>query len=587
MSRKSYPNVNAANQYARDVVRGKIVACQFVIQACQRHLDDLMAEKSKSFRYRFDKDLAERAAKFIQLLPHTKGEWAFKRMPITLEPWQLFVICCAFGWVNKGTRLRRFREVYTEIPRKNGKSAISAGVALYCFACDTAIMGALALPVKSAITLESKMADVRKVVDGLDTPDAFKAMTEQVRALSTELPMSADGIAEIVAAGGQAGIARDELMQFATDAVKMGVAFDTTAEESGQMMAQWRTAFNMTQDEVAGLADKINYLGNTGPANAKKISDIVTRIGPLGGVAGVASGEIAAMGATIAGMGVESEIAATGIKNFMLSLTAGNSATKSQKQALRFLRINPKKLAADMQKDARGTMLSVLDAMAKVPKEKQAAVLNALFGKESLGAIAPLLTNLDLLRTNFRRVADSQQYGSSMQKEYASRAATTENQLLLLQNQLDAISSTLGETFLPEVNDGLEAVKPLLEEVRTFVRENPELVKTIAKIGLALLTVGAAAGSLSRIMKVLGGVMNMTPAKGLIALLVGGAYLIIDNWETVGPVIKKVWHVVDETAQAMGGWETVLKAIALFIATKWVADVTKSITAVTREMRTL
>lgn len=73
MSRKSYPNVNAANQYARDVVRGKIVACQFVIQACQRHLDDLMAEKSKSFRYRFDKDLAERAAKFIQLLPHTKG----------------------------------------------------------------------------------------------------------------------------------------------------------------------------------------------------------------------------------------------------------------------------------------------------------------------------------------------------------------------------------------------------------------------------------------------------------------------------------------------------------------------------------
>ncbi|WP_252099300.1 phage tail tape measure protein [Escherichia coli] len=46
-------------------------------------------------------------------------------------------------------------------------------------------------------------------------------MTEQVRDLSTELPMSAEGIAEIVAAGGQAGIARDELMQFATDAVKM------------------------------------------------------------------------------------------------------------------------------------------------------------------------------------------------------------------------------------------------------------------------------------------------------------------------------------------------------------------------------
>ncbi|EPT4502392.1 phage tail tape measure protein, partial [Escherichia coli] len=462
-----------------------------------------------------------------------------------------------------------------------------ASLSLGAAGAGTAVLGALALPVKSAIALESKMADVRKVVDGLDTPEAFKAMTEQVRDLSTELPMSAEGIAEIVAAGGQAGIARDELMQFTDDAVKMGVAFDTTAEESGQMMAQWRTAFKLTQGEVAGLADKINYLGNTGPASAKKISDVVTRIGPLGSVAGVASGEIAAMGATIAGMGVESEIAATGIKNFMLSLTAGDSATKSQKKVLRSLRISPKKLAADMQKDARGAMLHVLDSLAKLPKEKQAAALNELFGKDSSGSIAPLLTNLDLLRTNFNRVADAQQYGGSMQKEYAARAATTENQLLLLQNQINAISSTLGETFLPSINEGIKEMKPFLEEVRTFVRENPEVVKTIAKTGLALLTFGVAIGSLSRMGKILSGVMNMTPAKGLIALLVGGAYLIIDNWETVGPVIKNVWEVIDGTARAMGGWETILKAIAIFMATKWVTDVTKSISIVTKDMRTL
>ncbi|EOJ9551699.1 phage tail tape measure protein, partial [Escherichia coli] len=325
------------------------------------------------------------------------------------------------------------------------------------------------------------------------------------------------------------------------------------------------------------LADKINYLGNTGPASAKKISDVVTRIGPLGSVAGVASGEIAAMGATIAGMGVESEIAATGIKNFMLSLTAGNSATKSQKKALRLLRIDPKKLAADMQKDARGAMLHVLDSLAKVPKEKQAAVLNALFGKESLGAIAPLLTNLDLLRTNFNRVADAQQYGGSMQKEYAARAATTENQLLLLQNQINAISSTLGETFLPSLNEGIKEMKPFLEEVRTFVRENPEVVKTIAKTGAALLTMGVAIGTLTRITKIMGSVMNMTPAKGLITLLVAGAYLIIDNWETVGPVVKKVWQEVDQVVRAMGGWEQAVKTIAtvsaLYIGVKAVAAI--------------
>ncbi|MBW4237743.1 phage tail tape measure protein [Enterobacter roggenkampii] len=439
-------------------------------------------------------------------------------------------------------------------------------LALGAAAAGTAILGALALPVNAAIGFESKMADIRKVVDGLDDKKAFAQMSDDILTLSTQLPMAAEGIAEIVAAGGQAGIARSDLMQFANDAVKMGVAFDTTAEDSGQMMAQWRTAFKLTQDDVVVLADKINYLGNTGPANAKKISDIVTRIGPLGGVAGVASGEIAAMGATIAGMGVESEIASTGIKNFMLSLTAGKSATKSQKEALRALRISPTKLAAEMQKDSKTAILKVLDSLSKVSATDRPQILTQLFGKESIGAIAPLLTNMDLLRTNFNRVADAQEYGGSMQKEYASRAATTENQLVLLKNSVNAISVTLGDTFLPAINEAAKAVMPYLEQLRTFVRANPELVQSAAKFGAALLGVGVSIGVLSRAIKILNSVINLSPAKLAITALAAGAMLIIENWDEVGPVIKAAWVEVDKVAQAMGGWETVIKGVGLVMA---------------------
>lgn len=441
-----------------------------------------------------------------------------------------------------------------------------AGLAIGAAAAGTAVLGALALPVNAAIGFESKMADIRKVVDGLDDKKAFAQMSDDILTLSTQLPMAAEGIAEIVAAGGQAGIARGDLMQFANDAVKMGVAFDTTAEESGQMMAQWRTAFRLTQEDVVVLADKINYLGNTGPANAKKISDIVTRIGPLGGVAGVASGEIAAMGATIAGMGVESEIASTGIKNFMLSLTAGKSATKSQKEALRALRISPTKLAAEMQKDSKTAILKVLDSLSKLSATDRPQILTRLFGKESIGAIAPLLTNMDLLRTNFERVTDAQEYGGSMQKEYASRAATTENQLVLLKNSVNAISVTLGDTFLPAINEAAEAVMPYLEQLRTFVRANPELVQSAAKFGAALLAVGVSIGSLSRAVKILNSVINLSPAKVAIAALVAGAMLIIENWDDVAPVIKAVWQEVDNVAQEMGGWETVIEGVGLVMA---------------------
>ncbi|CAB5605524.1 phage tail tape measure protein, TP901 family, core region [Citrobacter youngae] len=440
-----------------------------------------------------------------------------------------------------------------------------AGLSVGATAAGAAILGALAMPVTAAMGFESKMADIRKVVDGLDDRNAFAAMSDDILTLSTQLPMAAEGIAEIVAAGGQAGIARSDLMQFASDAVKMGVAFDTTAEESGQMMAQWRTAFKLTQDDVVVLADKINYLGNTGPANAGKISEIVTRIGPLGEVAGVASGEIAALGATIAGMGVEPEIAATGIKNFMKALTSGGAATKAQRTVLAALKINPKKLAADMQKDSKGTMLKVLDGISKIPKEKQAAAMNMLFGSESAGAIAPLLTNMDLLRINFERVADAQQYGGSMQKEYASRAATTENQLTLLRNSVNAISVTLGDTFLPVINEAAEAVMPWLEHVRELVRENPEMVKSVAKFGAALIVAGGAVGVLSRAFRILNSVINLSPAKLAIAALAGGALLIIENWDDVAPVIKSVWQEVDNVAQVMGGWETVLGGIGMYM----------------------
>lgn len=441
-------------------------------------------------------------------------------------------------------------------------------------AMGTAIASAFVIPINQAMEFESSMADVRKVVN-FDTPAQFKEMGEDVLKLSTRLPMAANGIAQIVAAGGQAGIAREDLQQFASDAVKMGVAFDQTAEESGQMMAQWRTAFKMTQKDVVGLADKINYLGNTGPASAGKISEIVTRIGPLGGVAGVASGEIAAMGATIAGMGVESEIAATGIKNFMLSLTSGKSATSSQKKALKFIKIDPAQLAADMQKDSKKAMLKVLDSLAKVPKEKQAAVMNALFGKESLGAIAPLLTNLGLLRKNFGRVSDAQQYGASMQKEYESRAATTSNSVQLLKNQFTAASITIGDMFLPTIVKLSAKVQPLIERFRQFVKTNPEMVKGAFKFGVTLLGTASAFGVATKAFKTFDSVLKMTTMGKLLALVVLAGSLIVSNWDQAGPVVKKVWENIDGVAQALGGWENVLKGVAFFTAGAWLASMVK------------
>jgi len=119
-----------ATRYASQVAEGEIVASRLTRLACQRHLDDL-----KAGVFVWSKDKANEWCEFIEHLPHTKGRWAGARELLRLEDWQCFMICTAFGWLRKDG-LRRFRRAYVEVPRKNGKSVITAGIGLKAFAAD-------------------------------------------------------------------------------------------------------------------------------------------------------------------------------------------------------------------------------------------------------------------------------------------------------------------------------------------------------------------------------------------------------------------------------------------------------------------
>lgn len=134
-----------AEAYARGVVSGAIVAGKFIKAACQRHLDDLdRAEADPSSPWIFDPIAAGKPCHFLQLLPHIKGEWAkakvvdgyVQRSTIRLEEWQVFYVAVQFGWVNRVTGLRRFRRSYLEVARKNAKSTLAAGLALYMLGPD-------------------------------------------------------------------------------------------------------------------------------------------------------------------------------------------------------------------------------------------------------------------------------------------------------------------------------------------------------------------------------------------------------------------------------------------------------------------
>lgn len=119
--------------YALDVVAGRIVAGGLVRKACERHLADLADGEARGLR--FDVAAAERAIGFFPLLRHYKGEWGplpgvrALGLPIVLEAWEKFIIGSLFGW-KRADGTRRFRKLYLEVARKNGKTLLAAGIAI-------------------------------------------------------------------------------------------------------------------------------------------------------------------------------------------------------------------------------------------------------------------------------------------------------------------------------------------------------------------------------------------------------------------------------------------------------------------------
>ncbi len=132
-----------ARRYAESVVKGDTLACKWVKKACQRQIDDWQRFKGRTSPYRFNPLLtdalgrkyrpADNLCAFVELLPHIKGPLAGQ--PISLEPWQIFVLTTIFGWVRKDGR-RRFRRAYIEVPRGNAKSTLSSAVGLYMLTAD-------------------------------------------------------------------------------------------------------------------------------------------------------------------------------------------------------------------------------------------------------------------------------------------------------------------------------------------------------------------------------------------------------------------------------------------------------------------
>lgn len=148
-------------RYINDILSGKVNHGEWILKLVQWHVKEV----AESTKYEYSQSHADRYVNFIEKLVFTQGKWAGK--PFLLEDWQAFFVSMIFGWVDKTTKLRRFKQVTLNVPKKNGKTELGAAIALACSYLDKDERGQIIMAAtaqdQAALCFEAAKAIIKKI----------------------------------------------------------------------------------------------------------------------------------------------------------------------------------------------------------------------------------------------------------------------------------------------------------------------------------------------------------------------------------------------------------------------------------------
>ncbi|WP_107956165.1 phage tail tape measure protein [Campylobacter concisus] len=347
---------------------------------------------------------------------------------------------------------------------------------------SVASIAAIAAPIKSAIDFESAMADVKKVVDFKDDNE-IKGFSNEILKMSQVIPMTAEGLTQVAAAGGQMGLAKDELLKFTEMAAKTAVAFDITAESAGDTIGKIKNILSLSLDETGEMMDVINHLSNNNAAKAGEIVEVMKRIAGIGKQVGLAKEQTAALASTFISLGKAPETAATASEALLKKLNNIESLSPKTRAAFKKTGLSIKNFSAMMRTDAQGAVLKFLETMNNIEPQKRGALLSAIMGTNYDSDVATLISGMDVYKKSLDEVSSKEKFLGSNEKEFQARSNTVANKIQLMKNTLNSLSISIGNVFLPYISAAVEKITEVIKKITEFAQNNEELVK---KIGFSI-----------------------------------------------------------------------------------------------------
>ena len=456
--------------------------------------------------------------------------------------------------------MRRARENSSTTFSEIGKSASKAALVV-----GTALAGMGALSIKTAMSFESSMAEIDKTVE-FTSSNGLANMRKELQALTTQIPQTFEELAAVTATGGQLGIAEKDLVHFTEVMAKMGVAFDIPAQQAADSMAKIANVFQLPIANIDRLGDAINTLSNNTPATAAQLIDSLQRVGGVAKVFGLSEDATLGLTGALIAMGKPAEVASTAVNSLLTSFSTLDNATKSQLIGFEQLGLNIDDFSKLVATDGKQAIITYLEAINKLEQSKRIGTNALIIGKEFGDDITMLAGSVGVLENNWAMLGETvnttKDYFGSMDIEFKKISATTANKMTLFKNNIDGVAASLGDAFIPALNELLLNMTPIVATVGAWVAANPELIQQVTLIGGALLgtIVGlklAVDGFTAAKNTIDGLKLAFGAAKAGFALLTGSIglpLLAIGALIAAGVLLYQNWDLVKEKASQLNEW---------------------------------
>lgn len=359
----------------------------------------------------------------------------------------------------------------------------------------TAIAGGLLMSAKSAIEFQDQLADVAKTT-GLEGK-ALEDYGNSILDLAKTTRSSIDDLTKIGAIAGQLGIAPENLAEFTKQANEFAVALGDDyaggVEEAISSVGKLNKLFKDTKtlnpaESLQRTGSVLNHLSSVGSATASNMNDFLLRMGALPDALKPSYTETAALGATLEELGLNSEVASSGLTNLLINAGVGVGAFAQQmkissKSAQDLLNNNPAQFAVQFAKSFKG--LNAVQIAKRLDDLK-------IKSNEVIKVIGLLSSGSELYTERLVQSNDAMREATSLTMEYATKNDTVAAKLKIAENNFKVMSITLGTQLLPMLAELLEMIMPIMSAVIDWIKENPKLAMTLAVIAGALYTLSIA-----------------------------------------------------------------------------------------------